>query len=166
MYYRINKDLSEAVIGTNAMEHTNGAIYPINIWDPLFIMQWNFKKLPDDIVTPIPKLRAKAKLTYLIAANNLATSSRLTISNKLKCIFEKYANDNIVYVLIKMLRSSKEISGYWMTNIFEFTSAEVINYSKCQIKYWMCNNDAEVSINNHEEFLNVKKVRIMNQFIS
>lgn len=157
MYYKITYNLSESVIGTKTLEHTNGAIYPIDIWDPLFINQWNFKKVPQNVVTAIPKLRSNAKLTDLISANYFGSAFRLTISTKLKNILEKYSKKNIEFIPIKMIQKQKEIEGYWITNIIECTNPDVINFSECQIKYWMVKNDQEIMVNNYHEFLTAKE---------
>lgn len=156
MYYKITIGFDKLVYGTD-WPQTNETIYPCSIYDPLFIRQWKFKKTPKNIITPIPKLKAKAILTDLIGTSSNGSEFALIISEKLKMILEKYNTDHVEFISIKMQKGVREIKGYWMTNIIGFDNREAINYAKCTIKYFMCRNREEIFIKTFDEFLEAKK---------
>ncbi len=128
MYYKISIGFDKIVYGTD-WPQTNETIYPCSIDHPLFIKQWRFKKTPLNVITPIPKLKAKAILTDLIGTSSNGSEYALTISNKLKSVLEKYNTGNVEFIPIKMQKGVRDIKGYWMTNILGFDNQECANYN-------------------------------------
>ena len=98
MFYRIEPGLDEKVTGIDDVQ-ASSAIYPINIWDPIYINQWGHTLIPDYVVLPIPKIKTKAKLTDLMSVYFTGSSYRLTISSRLKEILEK--KNGLTDVLVK-----------------------------------------------------------------
>ena len=132
MFYRIQSIRNKEITGVNDVQ-SETAFSPINIWDPLHINQWIGKEIPDYAVIPIPKIKIKAKLTDLMSVYFFGSSFKLTISNKLKLIFEKYSRDKIQYLPIVMQQSGKQVDGYWITNILDFDNEKTINYSLSEV---------------------------------
>jgi hypothetical protein len=110
MFYRIQSIRNKEITGVNDVQ-SETAFSPINIWDPLHINQWIGKEIPDYAVIPIPKIKIKAKLTDLMSVYFFGSSFKLTISNKLKLIFEKYSRDKIQYLPIVM-QQVRKASGW------------------------------------------------------
>jgi hypothetical protein len=116
MFYQIKPLIDKKVTGIDGDQSTTG-IYPNDVYHhPLYILQWNFNKVPENIITPIPKLKSKAKLTDLLSVYNIGTGTRLNISTKLKDILVKYHHGNLEFIPIKIIKGVREINGYWMSN--------------------------------------------------
>jgi hypothetical protein len=128
MFYRIEPTLDEKVTGIDDVQ-ASSAIYPVNIWDPIYINQWGNTLIPDFVVLPIPKIKAKANLTDLMSVFFTGSGGRLTISNRLKEILEKNSHGNIQFIPITIYYKKKYLSDYWLTNILSFDNAEVVNYN-------------------------------------
>ena len=97
MFYRIEYSLEEKVTGIDDAQ-SSSAIYPVNIWDPIYINQWSHTLIPDYVVLPIPKIKAKANLTDIMSVFFTGSGGRLTISNRLKEILEKNSHGNIQFI--------------------------------------------------------------------
>lgn len=155
MFYKITPSTDVNIIGTDSGAQAETAIYPINIWDPLHIGRWNFKEVPDYVVIPIPKIRAKAKLTDLMAVYFNGSSHRLTISNKLKEILDRNQHGNIQFLPLTLSHKSKSIKNYWLTNIIKFDNDEAVNYelSNVFLEGTGYKEYTKLNINNYEEHL-------------
>jgi len=157
MYYQIKPLLNQKVTGIDG-DQSNTGIYPNDVYsNPLYILQWNFNKVPENIITPIPKLKSKAKLTDLLSVYNIGTGTRLTISSKLKNILEQYQNGSLEFIPIKMLKGIREINGYWMSNAlisdndkldFKKSEFEISNSGISKIK--------DISISSFKEYTEIK----------
>jgi len=157
MFYQIKPLMDQIVTGIDGDQSTTG-IYPSDVYNnPLYILQWNFKKVPENIITPIPKLKSKAKLTDLLSVYNIGTGTRLTISTKLKDILVKYNHGNLEFIPIKMLKGVREINDYWMSNAlssdndkldFEKSEFEISNSGISKIK--------DIPISSYKEYTEIK----------
>lgn len=164
MFYRINPIFDEKITGIDSSQ-AETAIYPVDFDDPLHIWKWNFKEIPDYVPMPIPKVKSKAKLTDLMSVSFTGSSFRLTISNKLKTIFERYNHDKIQYIPINLQFRGKQKTGYWITNILAFDNEECVNYKKSVIKIHgkTPNEDKIVYYESNKEFYNdIKSATIDN----
>jgi hypothetical protein len=106
MFYRIEPTLDEKVTGIDDVQ-ASSAIYPVNIWDPIYINQWGHTLIPHYVVLPIPKIKTKAKLTDLMSVYFTGSSYRLTISSRLKEILEKNVHGNIQFIPITIYYKEK-----------------------------------------------------------
>ncbi|MDO8995513.1 hypothetical protein [Sediminibacterium sp.] len=157
MVYRIQSSRNKEITGVNDVQ-SETAFSPINIWDPLHINQWIGKEIPDYAVIPIPKIKIKAKLTDLMSVYFFGSSFKLTISNKLKLILEKYSRDKIQYVPIVMQQAGKQVNGYWLTNILDFDN-DKIDFSGSEIvsRNYPLDSGYLVKIKDYGEYLDQKK---------
>jgi len=152
MFYRIEPSLDEKVTGIDDVQ-ASSAIYPINIWDPIYINQWGHTLIPDYVVLPIPKIKTKAKLTDLMSVFFTGSGGRLTISSRLKEILEKNGHGNIQFIPITIYYKKKYLSDYWLTNILSFDNVNAVNYNHSRITVCNVINEIQVvSINNYEDF--------------
>jgi hypothetical protein len=150
MFYRIEPGLDEKVTGIDDVQ-SSSAIYPINIWDPIYINQWGHTLIPDYVVLPIPKIKTKAKLTDLMSVYFTGSSYRLTISSRLKEILEKNVHGNIQFIPITIYYKKKYLSDYWLTNILSFDNENGVNY-KHSLIFERNGENKIITINNFEDF--------------
>ena len=150
MFYRIEPGLDEKVTGIDDVQ-SSSAIYPINIWDPIYINQWGHTLIPDYVVLPIPKIKTKAKLTDLMSVYFTGSSYRLTISSRLKAILEKNGHGNIQFIPITIYYKKKYLSDYWLTNILSFDNENGVNY-KHSLIFERNGENKIITINNFEDF--------------
>jgi hypothetical protein len=150
MFYRIEPSLDEKVTGIDDVQ-ASSAIYPVNIWDPIYINQWGHTLIPDYVVLPIPKIKTKAKLTDLMSVYFTGSSYRLTISSRLKEILEKNGHGNIQFIPITIYYKKKYLSDYWLTNILSFDNENVVNY-KHSLIFERNGENKIITINNFEDF--------------
>jgi hypothetical protein len=129
----------------------SSAIYPVNIWDPIYINQWGHTLIPDYVVLPIPKIKTKAKLTDLMSVYFTGSSYRLTISSRLKAILEKNGHGNIQFIPITIYYKKKYLSDYWLTNILSFDNENGVNY-KHSLIFERNGENKIITINNFEDF--------------
>jgi hypothetical protein len=151
MFYRIEPSLDEKVTGIDDVQ-ASSAIYPVNIWDPIYINQWGHTLIPDYVVLPIPKIKTKAKLTDLMSVYFTGSSYRLTISSRLKAILEKNGHGNIQFIPITIYYKKKYLSDYWLTNILSFDNENGVNY-KHSLIYERNGENKIITINNFEDFI-------------
>jgi hypothetical protein len=151
MFYRIEPTLDETITGIDDAQ-SSSAIYPINIWDPIYINQWGNTLIPDYVVLPIPKIKTKAKLTDLMSVHFTGSSYRLTISSRLKEILEKNGHGNIQFIPITIYYKKKYLSDYWLTNILSFDNENVVNY-KHSLIFERNGENKIITINNFEDFI-------------
>ena len=151
MFYRIEPTLDETITGIDDAQ-SSSAIYPINIWDPIYINQWGHTLIPDYVVLPIPKIKTKAKLTDLMSVYFTGSSYRLTISSRLKEILEKNGHGNIQFIPITIYYKKKYLSDYWLTNILSFDNENGVNY-KHSLIYERNGENKIITINNFEDFI-------------
>ena len=157
MFYRIEPSLDEKVTGIDDVQ-ASSAIYPINIWDPIYINQWGHTLIPDYVVLPIPKIKTKAKLTDLMSVYFTGSSYRLTISSRLKEILEKNGHGNIQFIPITIYYKKKYLSDYWLTNILSFDNEKVINYSQSLI--FECHFTTEINMITIKDYKDFKQNEI------
>jgi hypothetical protein len=157
MFYRIEPGLDEKVTGIDDVQ-SSSAIYPINIWDPIYINQWGHTLIPDYVVLPIPKIKTKAKLTDLMSVYFTGSSYRLTISSRLKAILEKNSHGNIQFIPITIYYKKKYLSDYWLTNILSFDNEKVINYSQSLI--FECHFTTEIKMITIKDYKDFKQNEI------
>jgi hypothetical protein len=150
MFYRIEPTLDEKVTGIDDVQ-ASSAIYPVNIWDPIYINQWGHTLIPDYVVLPIPKIKTKAKLTDLMSVYFTGSSYRLTISSRLKAILEKNGHGNIQFIPITIYYKKKYLSDYWLTNILSFDNENGVNY-KHSLIFERNGENKIITINNFEDF--------------
>lgn len=150
MYYNITPSYDEKVTGIDDVQSST-AIYPVNIWDPIYINQWGHTLIPDYVVLPIPKIKTKAKLTDLMSVHFTGSSYRLTISSRLKEILEKNGHGNIQFIPITIYYKKKYLSDYWLTNILSFDNENVVNY-KHSLIFERNGENKIITINNFEDF--------------
>jgi hypothetical protein len=150
MFYRIEPSLDEKVTGIDDVQ-ASSAIYPVNIWDPIYINQWGHTLIPDYVVLPIPKIKTKAKLTDLMSVYFTGSSYRLTISSRLKAILEKNGHGNIQFIPITIYYKKKYLSDYWLTNILSFDNENGVNY-KHSLIFERNGENKIITINNFEDF--------------
>jgi hypothetical protein len=150
MFYRIEPTLDETITGIDDAQ-SSSAIYPINIWDPIYINQWGHTLIPDYVVLPIPKIKTKAKLTDLMSVYFTGSSYRLTISSRLKEILEKNVHGNIQFIPITIYYKKKYLSDYWLTNILSFDNENGVNY-KHSLIFERNGENKIITINNFEDF--------------
>jgi hypothetical protein len=150
MFYRIEPTLDETITGIDDAQ-SSSAIYPINIWDPIYINQWGHTLIPDYVVLPIPKIKTKAKLTDLMSVYFTGSSYRLTISSRLKAILEKNGHGNIQFIPITIYYKKKYLSDYWLTNILSFDNENGVNY-KHSLIFERNGENKIITINNFEDF--------------
>jgi hypothetical protein len=150
MFYRIEPGLDEKVTGIDDVQ-ASSAIYPVNIWDPIYINQWGHTLIPDYVVLPIPKIKTKAKLTDLMSVYFTGSSYRLTISSRLKAILEKNGHGNIQFIPITIYYKKKYLSDYWLTNILSFDNENGVNY-KHSLIFERNGENKIITINNFEDF--------------
>jgi hypothetical protein len=151
MFYRIEPTLDETITGIDDAQ-SSSAIYPINIWDPIYINQWGHTLIPDYVVLPIPKIKTKAKLTDLMSVYFTGSSYRLTISSRLKAILEKNGHGNIQFIPITIYYKKKYLSDYWLTNILSFDNENGVNY-KHSLIFERNGENKIITINNFEDFI-------------
>jgi hypothetical protein len=154
MFYRIEYSLEEKVTGIDDAQ-SSSAIYPVNIWDPIYINQWRHTLIPDYVVLPIPKIKAKANLTDLMSVFFTGSGGRLTISNRLKEILEKYSHGNIQFIPLTIYYKRKYLSGYWLTNILSFDNEKAINFNQSIISVGdsvVLGQNAIISIDSYAEY--------------
>jgi hypothetical protein len=157
MFYRIEPGLDEKVTGIDDVQ-ASSAIYPVNIWDPIYINQWGHTLIPDYVVLPIPKIKTKAKLTDLMSVYFTGSSYRLTISSRLKAILEKNSHGNIQFIPITIYYKKKYLSDYWLTNILSFDNEKVINYSQSLI--FECHFTTEIKMITIKDYKDFKQNEI------
>jgi hypothetical protein len=157
MFYRIEPGLDEKVTGIDDVQ-ASSAIYPVNIWDPIYINQWGHTLIPDYVVLPIPKIKTKAKLTDLMSVYFTGSSYRLTISSRLKEILEKNVHGNIQFIPITIYYKKKYLSDYWLTNILSFDNEKVINYSQSLI--FECHFTTEIKMITIKDYKDFKQNEI------
>jgi hypothetical protein len=157
MFYRIEPTLDETITGIDDAQ-SSSAIYPINIWDPIYINQWGNTLIPDYVVLPIPKIKTKAKLTDLMSVHFTGSSYRLTISSRLKEILEKNGHGNIQFIPITIYYKKKYLSDYWLTNILSFDNEKVINYSQSLI--FECHFTTEINMITIKDYKDFKQNEI------
>lgn len=151
MYYNITPSYDEKVTGIDDVQSST-AIYPVNIWDPIYINQWGHTLIPDYVVLPIPKIKTKAKLTDLMSVYFTGSSYRLTISSRLKEILEKNGHGNIQFIPITIYYKKKYLSDYWLTNILSFDNENGVNY-KHSLIFERNGENKIITINNFEDFI-------------
>ncbi len=158
MFYRIRPIFDEKITGINGSQ-AETALNPVDFDDPLHIRKWNFKYIPDYVVIPIPKVKAKAKFTDLMSVSFTGSSFKLTISDKLKVIIEKYSRDKLQYLPITVQHKEKKRKGYWLTNILDFDN-DKINYLKAEIvkRNYPLNNGFIIDVNNYSEYQKQKSL--------
>ena len=157
MFYRIEPTLDETITGIDDAQ-SSSAIYPVNIWDPIYINQWGHTLIPDYVVLPIPKIKTKAKLTDLMSVYFTGSSYRLTISSRLKEILEKNGHGNIQFIPITIYYKKKYLSHYWLTNILSFDNEKVINYSQSLI--FECHFTTEIKMITIKDYKDFKQNEI------
>ena len=150
MFYRIEPSLDDKISGIDDVQ-ASSAIYPVNIWDPIYINQWGHTLIPDYVVLPIPKIKTKAKLTDLMSVYFTGSSYRLTISSRLKAILEKNGHGNIQFIPITIYYKKKYLSDYWLTNILSFDNENGVNY-KHSLIFERNGENKIITINNFEDF--------------
>ena len=150
MFYNIVPSHDEKVTGIDDAQ-SSSAIYPVNIWDPIYINQWGHTLIPDYVVLPIPKIKTKAKLTDLMSVYFTGSSYRLTISSRLKAILEKNGHGNIQFIPITIYYKKKYLSDYWLTNILSFDNENGVNY-KHSLIFERNGENKIITINNFEDF--------------
>jgi hypothetical protein len=150
MFYNIVPSHDEKVTGIPD-EQSSSAIYPVNIWDHIYINQWGHTLIPDYVVLPIPKIKTKAKLTDLMSVYFTGSSYRLTISSRLKEILEKNVHGNIQFIPITIYYKKKYLSDYWLTNILSFDNENGVNY-KHSLIFERNGENKIITINNFEDF--------------
>lgn len=157
MYYKLIPVYDQKVTGIDGSQ-AEAAIYPINIYNPLHIEYWHLRKVPDSVVIPIPKIKAKAKLTDLMSVSFHGSSFRLTISNKLKLIFEKYSRDKIQYLPLSMQQAGKKVNDYWLTNILDFDN-DKIDFIRSEIvsRNYPVDDGYSIKIKDYNDYLEQKK---------
>ena len=158
MFYNIVPSHDEKVTGIDDAQ-SSSAIYPVNIWNPIYINQWGNTLIPDFVVLPIPKIKAKANLTDLMSVFFTGSGGRLTISNRLKEILEKNSHGNIQFIPITIYYRKKYHTNYWLTNILSFDNAEVVNYnmSLVYLQYSGENEQTYQEIKSYNEHLIARK---------
>ena len=157
MFYNIVPSHDEKVTGIDDAQ-SSSAIYPVNIWDPIYINQWGNTLIPDFVVLPIPKIKAKANLTDLMSVFFTGSGGRLTISNRLKEILEKNSHGNIQFIPITIYYKKKYLSDYWLTNILSFDNEKVINYSQSLI--FECHFTTEIKMITIKDYKDFKQNEI------
>ena len=157
MFYRIEYSLEEKVTGIDDAQ-SSSAIYPVNIWDPIYINQWGHTLIPDYVVLPIPKIKTKANLTDLMSVFFTGSGGRLTISNRLKEILEKYSHGNIQFIPLTIYYKKKYLTNYWLTNILSFDNEKAINYRASLI--FECHFTTEIKMISMKDYENFKQTEI------
>ena len=157
MFYRIEPTLDEKITMINDAQ-SSSAIYPINIWDPIYINQWGHTLIPDYVVLPIPKIKTKANLTDLMTVFFTGSGGRLTISSRLKEILEKNSHGNIQFIPLTIYYKKKYLSGYWLTNILSFDNEKAINFIQSIISVGdsvVLGQNAIISIDSYAEYKSI-----------
>ena len=150
MFYRIEASWDEKVTGIDDVQ-SGSAIYPVNIWDPIYINQWGHTLIPDYVVLPIPKIKTKANLTDLLTVFFTGSGGRLTISNRLKEILEKSSHGNIQFIPLTIYYKKKYLTNFWLTNILSFDNENAVNY-KHSLIFERNGENKIITINNFEDF--------------
>ena len=158
MFYRIEPSLDEKVTGIDDFQ-SSSAIYPVNIWDPIYINQWRHTLIPDYVVLPIPKIKAKANLTDLMSVFFTGSGGRLTISNRLKEILEKSSHGNIQFIPLTIYYKKKYLTNYWLTNILSYDNNEAVNYQMSLVYLRYSGEDKHYyqEVRSYEEHLDARK---------
>jgi hypothetical protein len=157
MFYRIEASWDEKVTGIDDVQ-SGSAIYPVNIWDPIYINQWGHTLIPDYVVLPIPKIKAKANLTDLMSVFFTGSGGRLTISNRLKEILEKNSHGNIQFIPLTIYYKKKYLTNYWLTNILSFDNEKAINFIQSIISVGdsvVLGKNAIISIDSYAEYKSI-----------
>jgi hypothetical protein len=154
MYYRVDESVDEKIIGC-PWPQVRDTIYPINIDDPRFIKFYFFRPLDKETVAGVPLIKSKARLTDLLSAHNNGTSFRLTISDRLKRIFEDYHSNKIEFFPITIKHKNIFKTGYWLTNILSTDNKECVDYALSEINETFSQplKNQQVFFNSHEEFM-------------
>ncbi|MDO8995514.1 hypothetical protein [Sediminibacterium sp.] len=154
MFYRIQPIFDEKITGIDGVQ-AEDAIYSLSIWDPLHIGHWNFVKIPDNVIIPIPKVKSKARLTDLMSVYFNGSSFRLTISNKLKLILAEYCSDTIQFIPLKIQHRGKLITEYWLTNVVKFDNDTAVNYpiSDVSLEGSRYNEFYKINISSYKEHI-------------
>ncbi|MFN9999209.1 MAG: hypothetical protein ACK52X_06255, partial [bacterium] len=109
--------------------------------------------IPDYVVLPIPKIKAKANLTDLMSVFFTGSGGRLTISNRLKEILKKNSHGNIQFIPLTIYYKKKYLTSYWLTNIISFDNKLAINYTESLIfETHFITKIKIISINDYEDF--------------
>ncbi|MFN5424502.1 MAG: imm11 family protein [Bacteroidota bacterium] len=150
MFYRIEPTLDEKITGIDDAQ-SSSAIYPINIWDPIYINQWGHTLIPDYVVLPIPKIKTKARLTDLMSVYFTGSSYRMSISNRLKEILERSSHGNIQFIPLTIYYKKKYLTNFWLTNILSFDNENAVNY-KHSLIFERNGENKIITVNNFEVF--------------
>lgn len=150
MFYRIEYSLEEKVTGIDDAQ-SSSAIYPVNIWDPIYINQWGHTLIPDYVVLPIPKIKTKARLTDLMSVYFTGSSYRMSISNRLKEILERSSHGNIQFIPLTIYYKKKYLTNFWLTNILSFDNENAVNY-KHSLIFERNGENKIITVNNFEVF--------------
>jgi hypothetical protein len=150
MFYRIEPTMDEKITGIDDAQ-SSSAIYPINIWDPIYINQWGHTLIPDYVVLPIPKIKTKARLTDLMSVYFTGSSYRMSISNRLKEILERSSHGNIQFIPLTIYYKKKYLTNFWLTNILSFDNENAVNY-KHSLIFERNGENKIITVNNFEVF--------------
>lgn len=158
MYYRVDESIDEKIIGC-PWPQVKDTIYPINIWDPRFIKFYLLKPLDNEAIAAIPVIKSTAKLTDLLSASNNGTSFRLTVSDKLKILFEFHLKGEFEFFPISIQHKGIFKQGYWLTNILHTDNEECLDYKLSEIFKQTDNplNDKQIICSTHQDLLDFIK---------
>lgn len=163
-YFKIEYSINKSIIGTTFPQSQN-ANHKISIDDENHI--WNQKPgiLKASVVIPDIILSKLAKKTDLIS--DVTLGRFLILSDKLKSIIEKYANNSeLQFVEIKLI-VKKEIFNYWILNPIIFRN-DFIDFEKSD--NWIEGSGfikiRKVNISSYAEFNQIKDSLIYPEWLT
>jgi hypothetical protein len=84
----------------------------------------NYQGEPSIGIAPVQRINGSSSLKDFYAASS-DLGNRTILSSKAKELFEKFRNDNVIYLNCPLTRGSQLIQGYWITDVIKFDDQEV-----------------------------------------
>ncbi|MCX6207658.1 MAG: hypothetical protein NTZ19_15555 [Bacteroidetes bacterium] len=149
-YFKIEHSTNKSIIGSTYPQCQH-AVHKVSIDDESHIWYQKLGYLDEHVLIPDIILSRLAKKTDLIS--DVTLGRFLILSDKLKSIIEKYANNSELQLVEIKLIVKKEILNYWILNPIIFRN-DFIDFEKSE--NWIEGSGfikiREISISNYVEF--------------
>ncbi len=150
-YFNIEESMNRKILGK--VEQTKEIIHNCHIWDePRFIDRMFYRKIEGLPILSNVVLHPKANVIDLIRVSSVGFSRSMLISDKLKCIFEKFNLFGLQFFPTFMIQNNARIEGYWQTHISE-QAFDLLDFEKLNFTIKTNNGDGTVSF---EEINHIK----------
>ncbi len=120
LYFRLDYSVNNKEIGPVDTQ-SREALYPVDCPPEIYSRNLFLKKVhdPDTIVTPIPILQKRAKLTDLISGSAAKTVGQHIISDRLKKILESDLSAPLQFFPMPVVFKEEKIGGYWLLYMYD-----------------------------------------------